>query len=176
MTTLHFAITIRAPKKAVWDAMIGPDTYRIWASEFSDGSYFEGSWDEGQRILFLAPNGDGMTAVIAENRPYEFISIKHLGYIKYGVEDTDSEQVRSWAPLFENYTFVDLGPDTEVRVDMDVTPDFESCMAAIWPKALARIKELCEPGSWYTDFAAAGTRRPDRRRGTRALNAGSYSR
>lgn len=176
MTTLHFSITIRAPREYVWDAMIGPYTFGIWASEFTDGSHFEGSWDEGERILFLASNGDGMTAVIAENRPGEFISIKHLGYIKYGVEDTDSEQVRSWAPVFENYTFVDLGADTEVRVDMDVTPEFESYMAAIWPKALARLKKLCESGSECADVAAAATRHPDRRRGTRALNAVSYPR
>jgi len=58
----------------------------------------------GERIQFLSPSGDGMVAEIAENRTNEFISIRQLGLIKKGVEDTESEAVRAWAPVYENYT------------------------------------------------------------------------
>ena len=144
MKTLHFTVIIQASRKAVWDAMLAPGTYKIWTSEFMEGSYFEGSWDKGAPIRFLVPNGSGMTSVIAENRPHEFISIKHLGAIKDGVEDTESEAVRSWAPFFENYSFSDAGSSTEVQVDMEVTAAFESHMVKVWPKALSRLKGLCE--------------------------------
>jgi uncharacterized protein YndB with AHSA1/START domain len=144
MKKLHFAITIDAKREAVWDAMLAPETYKVWTAEFFEGSYFEGSWNQGERIRFLAPDGGGLSSIIAENRPYEFISIKHLGQIKDGVEDTDSEEVRSWAPSFEDYSFSEVGSSTEVKVAIDVTPDVEEYMAKTWPKALAKLKAICE--------------------------------
>jgi uncharacterized protein YndB with AHSA1/START domain len=143
--TIHFSTLIEAPRQTVWDVMLEPETYKIWAAEFAEGSYFEGSWEEGARIRFLAADGQGgMTSVIAENRPLERISIRHLGMIQNGVEDTESEEVRAWAPVYESYTFSDSGSATELKVDMDVAPDWEGYMLETWPKALARLKALCE--------------------------------
>jgi len=144
MKTLHFAIVIHAPRETVWDVMLAPATYTEWTVEFMEGSYYEGSWEQGARMRFLAPDGNGMVSVIAEHRPHEFLSLKHLGYVKDGVEDTESEMVRSWAPAFENYTLSDAGTTTELAVDLDVTPEFEEYMTKIWPLALARLKKLCE--------------------------------
>lgn len=146
MKTLHFSTVIHAPRKHVWDVMLGPETFRAWTAAFAEGSYFEGSWGEGQKIRFLAPDGGGLVSMIARNRPYDFISIKHLGYIKDGIDDTESAAVRSWAPAYENYTFLDLGGSTALKVDMDVTPEFEKYMENTWPKALATLKAICEAG------------------------------
>jgi uncharacterized protein YndB with AHSA1/START domain len=144
MKSLHFATIIQARREKVWETMLAPATYRQWTAEFAEGSYFEGSWAKGDRIRFLAPSGSGMTSVIAENRPHEFLSIKHLGIVNDGVEDTDSEAARSWAPSFENYSLADTGSATELQVDMDVTPEFEEYLTKTWPKALARLKAICE--------------------------------
>ncbi len=100
-----------------------------------------------ERIRFLSPDGCGMTSVIAENRPHEFLSIRHLGIIKDGVEDTESEEARSWAPAYENYSFSASGTATELAVDMDVTPEFEEYMVKTWPKALAKLKAISESGA-----------------------------
>lgn len=144
MKRLHFETMIDAPRQRVWDTMLEQETYRDWTSEFMEGSYYEGSWEKGEPIRFLAPDGSGMTSVIAENRPLEFVSIKHIGFIKDGVEDTESEEVRRWAPVYEDYTFSDVGGATKVEVDMDVTPDYEEAMAETWPNALRRLKEISE--------------------------------
>lgn len=144
MNTLNFSVIIDAPRDVVWDTFLAPDSYKDWTSAFTEGSYYEGSWAEGERIRFLSPGGSGMTSVIAENRPHEFISIKHLGFIKDGIEDTESEEVKKWAPAFENYYFSNVGPSTEVKVSMEVTPEYEEYMTNTWPKALARLKEICE--------------------------------
>src|SRR5262245_38597047 len=93
MTTLQFSILIQAPRDVVWRTMFTDATYRPWTSAFGEGSYFEGDWNTGDRIRFLAPGGSGMSSVIAESRPHEFLSIKHLGMIVNGVDDTSSEQV-----------------------------------------------------------------------------------
>lgn len=144
---LRHSVVIRAPREAVWDAMLGPGTYRDWTAPFCEGSYYEGSWGAGDRIRFLAPNGDGMTSVIAESRRPEYVSIKHLGMIKDGVEDTTGPAAAAWAPAFENYAFAEVDGGTEVTVDLESAPEWEAFMNEAWPKALARLKEICEGGT-----------------------------
>lgn len=144
MKTLHFSVLIHAVRAIVWQTMLEPQTYKAWTNPFCEGSYFEGSWNTGDRIRFLAPNGSGMSSVVADSRPHEYVSIKHLGEIVNGIEDTTSERVRAWAPAFENYTFFDVAGDTELKVDMDVTPEYEQYMLDTWPRALAQLKRLCE--------------------------------
>jgi len=103
---IQFVAEIAAPASRVYELMIGEASYRDWTSAFVEGSRYEGSWGRGERIRFLSPSGDGMVSEIAENKPNEFISIRHLGYIANGIEDTQSEAIRAWAPAYENYTFV----------------------------------------------------------------------
>lgn len=142
---MNFSTVINAPRGKVWEWMLAPETYNDWTSAFMEGSYYEGSWEKGQRVRFLTPGGkEGMVAEVAENRPGEFVSLKHLGAIKDGKEDFDSPDVKAWAPAFENYRFVDQGGGTELQVEMDVMPAYEDFMREAWPKALARLKALCE--------------------------------
>jgi len=142
--TLEFNIAIRAPRSTVWEVMINPKTYQDWTSAFCEGSYFKGSWNQGEKIQFLSPAGDGISAVIAENRLYEFISIRHVGEIHAGVEDLSSEKVRSWAPAFENYTFSSQPEDTEIHVTIDVMKEYEEQMLEAFPNALQKLKAICE--------------------------------
>lgn len=142
--TLTFAVSIQCPRRVVWETMFDPEGYKVWTAAFCAGSNFSGSWEQGQRILFLAPSGDGMTAVIAENRRYEHVSIRHLGEIAGGVEDTTSDKVKAWAPAYETYTLADSPGGTEVTVSVDVLPEFEQYMSDTFPKALTALKELCE--------------------------------
>lgn len=143
-TTQHFDILIHAPRERVWNTMLHPDTYREWTAAFCEGSYFEGSWDAGATIRFLSPEGGGMVSEIAEHRPAEFVSIRHLGVIQDGVEDTSSDAIKAWAPCYENYRFTDEAGGTRLQVDSDVFGGYEAFMAETWPRALKRLKDLCE--------------------------------
>jgi len=144
MTTLHFDIHIQAPRERVWRHMLHSPGYEDWTSAFCAGSTFKGSWDAGAQIRFVDPSGCGMVAEIAEHRPAQYLSIRHLGFIRDGDEDTTSEAVRAWAPCYENYTFTDEAGGTRLRVDLDLFGDFEGYMTDTWPKALARLQQLCE--------------------------------
>ncbi|MEJ0053886.1 MAG: SRPBCC domain-containing protein [bacterium] len=149
MTTQQYSIRINAPKEKVWNTMLGQDTYREWTSAFNEGGRFEGSWDQGSKILFLGPDPltgkeGGMVSRIRENRPYEFISIEHLGIMKDGVEDTTSEEAKKWAPAYENYTFTEKDGVTEVSVDIDIAEEFADMFKEAWPKGLAKLKEISE--------------------------------
>jgi hypothetical protein len=149
MQKLHFSILINAPKDKVWHSMLDDKPYREWTKAFNEGSYYKGSWEKGSKILFLGPDPNtgeegGMVSRIAENKPYEFISIEHLGIVQNGVEDTTSEVARKWAPAFENYTFNDKDGATEVLVDIDVEDEHAQMFNEMWPEALRKLKELAE--------------------------------
>lgn len=141
----HFDILIQAPRRHVWTTMLEAPTYEQWTSAFCEGSRFEGSWDQGARIRFLDPAGNGMVSEIAEHRPAEYVSIRHLGFIENGKEDTTSEAVRAWTPCYENYTFTDEAGGTRVNVVLDTFTGYEEMMANTWPRALQALKALCEP-------------------------------
>jgi hypothetical protein len=149
MSRLHFSIVINAPKEHVWDVMLGDATYRQWTVPFNPGSYFQGTWDQGSEIRFLGPNPEGggeggMFSRIRENRLHEFVSIEHLGFIKDGVIDTTSDEVKQWVPAFENYTFQEKDGGTEVLVDIDLPDAYKAMFEDLWPKALLALKELSE--------------------------------
>jgi hypothetical protein len=99
---IQFSALIHAPADVVWHHITSLDSYKHWTSAFAKGSCYEGSWEEGAKILFLSPSDEGMVAEIAASRPHAFISIRHLSFVANGVEDTESEAVRAWAPAYEN--------------------------------------------------------------------------
>lgn len=149
MQTLHFSVLIHAPRNKVWHAMLDDQSYREWTKAFNEGSYYKGSWEKGSKMLFLGPDPNtgkegGMVSRIAEYRPYEFVSIEHLGLVQNGVEDTTSEAAKKWAPAFENYTFLDKDGATEVRVDIDTADEYAEMFSEMWPRALQRLKEPAE--------------------------------
>ncbi len=148
MEKLHFSIDIKAPKEKVWNTMLDQDTYPKWTDVFMEGSHFEGDWNEGSDIRFLAPdeNGkmQGMVSRIKENRKYEYVSIEHLGVIHDGEEDTSSDEVKKWAGALENYTFKEKNGSTEVKVDMDTDEEYAEMFRDMWPKALQKLKKLAE--------------------------------
>ena len=141
---IQFTADISAPASVVWRHVTSPESYKVWTSAFAEGSHFKGSWEQGSKIHFLAPSGDGMVAEIGENRGNEFISIRHLGVIANGVEDTTSETVKAWAPAYENYTFLAVPAGTKMVVDQDVSAEWEEYMNEAWPKALVLLKNLSE--------------------------------
>jgi uncharacterized protein YndB with AHSA1/START domain len=144
MTTLHYHITIRAPKARVHQLMLADASYRVWTSEFAPGSYYKGSWDKGAEILFTNQEGFGMKARIAEHRPAEFVSIEMLSELRNGVPDVQDP----WQGALENYTFVENGGATMLDVDISGIPDgMAEYMNAAWPKALAKLKTICETNS-----------------------------
>lgn len=144
MQKLHFSIAINAPRTEVYSKMLDKPTYEQWTEEFSHGSTYEGSWDTGAKIRFVDPSGAGVSSEVAENRANEFVSIHHLGEIKDGQEDTDSDAAEKWNMVHENYTFHDKDGGTELEIDVEVPEEYASMFSEMWPPALERLKRLCE--------------------------------
>lgn len=148
---MHFEIIINEPREKVWDTMLNKKTYAIWTAPFNaGGSTYEGNWEQGEEIRFLGPDPEtgeigGMFSRIKESRKPEFTSIEHIGIIKPdGSVDTTSDEVKKWAPAYENYTLTEVGNSTHVRIDQDIDPAYRAMFEEMWPKALQKLKELAE--------------------------------
>ncbi len=151
MEKLQFKIEINAPVSKVFDRMLGitnKSTYEQWTALFNPTSTYEGNWNKGNKILFFGSDESGekggMVSEIAENILDKFISIRHYGLVKNGVETTEGPEVEKWANGLENYSFEEKNGTTIVTVDLDTTQDFLKYMNDTYPKALDKLKEICE--------------------------------
>ncbi|EKE19672.1 MAG: hypothetical protein ACD_8C00124G0021 [uncultured bacterium] len=146
---LHFEEVINAPVQKVWDTMLDLETYKQWTKAFEPTSYYEGSWEKGSKMKFLGKGESGMLSEIAENIPQKFISIRHLGLVTNGVEDTISEEAKKWSQGTENYTFVEKGSQTLLKIDLELKSsegikEMTVVFGDMWPRALKKLKEMCE--------------------------------
>lgn len=150
MEKLKFTTTINASKEKVWHTMLDDDTYKQWTKPFNEGSCYEGKWETGSEMRFIGVDDNGkksggMYSKIKEVRPFEFVSIEHLGLInEAGEVDTTSESVKKWTPAFENYTFNEKDGITEVFIEIDVSEEWKEMFNDMWPKALFKLKEVAE--------------------------------
>jgi hypothetical protein len=148
MEKLHFEITISASANKVYDTMLDEKSYREWTSVFNPTSHFKGSWKKGEKIVFLGIDDKGkqggMVSRILENIPHVFLSIEHYGILKDGVEITNGPEVESWAGSLENYTFKTVSGKARLIVELDSNAEFKSYFEEMWPKALNKLKEICE--------------------------------
>ena len=144
MKTIHFSTLVSAPKEKIWKILWEDETYRKWTSVFNAGSYAVSDWKEGSKVLFLSPEGEGMHSIIDKMTPNQFMSFKHIGIVKDGKEQPETEESKSWSGAKENYTLKDKGKDTELLVDMDITEEHETYFKDVFPEALKIVKNLAE--------------------------------
>ncbi|MGE5419757.1 MAG: SRPBCC domain-containing protein [Chloroflexota bacterium] len=145
---LHFETEINRDAETVYHTMLDESTYREWTSVFNPDSHFKGSWKKGSKILFTGTGKEGkeegMVSRMKENIPGKFVSIEHLGILKNGVEITCGPDVDDWQGALENYTFHSRAGRTIVGVDIDANTQFMGYFTETWPKALEKLKEICE--------------------------------
>jgi hypothetical protein len=151
MKKLQFNISIHAPVSAVYNIMLGissKSTYEQWTAMFNPTSTYEGNWEKGSKMLFIGVDEKGekggIVSKIAENIPHQFVSIQHYGLVNAGKEITEGADVEKWANGFENYSFEENNGVTMVKVEIDATEEFIDFMNETYPKALIKLKELCE--------------------------------
>lgn len=146
--SLHFEINIEAKVEDVYKKMLDEKDYSGWTSVFNPTSRYKGTWEEGSKMLFIGTDKDGnemgMVSRIKENIPNKFVSIEHIGLYNKGEEITAGPGVDSWAGALENYTFNANKGKTVLTIDMDTNAEYKTYFSETWPKALQKLKEICE--------------------------------
>lgn len=144
MEKMYFKTLINASREKVWEVLWNEDTYPKWTLPFCEGAYAISDWKQGSKIQFLSPGNNGLTSIIAGKIPNEYMSFQHMGTIKNGVEDVDSEETKKWAGAMENYYLKKINDQTELTIEIDVTNEFRDFFESTFPKAIDRIKQLAE--------------------------------
>ncbi len=144
MKRLDFSVEIAAPPSRVWHHLFTDESFRKWTAAFTPGSHFQGSWMPGDTIRFLDPNGDGMLSRVTQRREGELMSLEHFGIVKGGQDVTEGPEAAQWTPAVEEYCLTASDSGTQLKVASDTSEAMESFFSEAWPRALARLKEICE--------------------------------
>jgi uncharacterized protein YndB with AHSA1/START domain len=144
MAKLEFSIEINASAEDVWQIIVGKESYEQWAACFFEESTVDTDWKKGSKALFTDGKGNGMVSEIVESIPGKFLSIRHLGEVKDGVEDPTTFKGEEWGEALENYTLKDVDGKTLWLVNMDMKEEYVQYMEDTWPLALAKVKSLAE--------------------------------
>jgi hypothetical protein len=152
MEKLQFSIKINAPVNKVYALMLGINnkaTYEQWTAMFNPTSTYEGNWEKGSKMLFVGTDEKGekggMVSEIVDNVLNQYVSIRHYGLVQANVEITSGPEAEKWATGFENYTFREKDGVTDLAIELvGLNEDLTGYMNDAWPKALAKLKEICE--------------------------------
>ncbi|MFN5418352.1 MAG: SRPBCC domain-containing protein [Flavobacteriia bacterium] len=151
MERIQFQVDIQTSAQKVYENMLGLNdikTYEYWTAAFNPTSTYEGKWEKGSKILFVGLDEKGkrggMVSEVVENKPSEFVSVRHYGFVDGDKEVTTGEQVEKWAGGFENYSFSEKDEITTVLVEMDTIEDYKGYLEEAYPKGLDLLKELSE--------------------------------
>lgn len=128
--------------------MLSEDTYTQWTYAFYPGSFYRGSWEEGEKILFIATDSEGneggMVARVKKSIPNEIVSLEHYGILDKGEEITEGPEISIWSGALEEYRFESVEGGTLLKIITDTNGEYHEYFEVTWPKALESLKSICE--------------------------------
>lgn len=149
MKTINQSIEIKATKEAIWAAIVNGNKYQAWTADFHEGSRFEGFWQKGARLKFLAndENSEPM-GMISEVMVYDHLkdlAVKPVAFLGGGVEDYTSEELQKWTPTLESYHIETISEGVErFTVTQTIPEEYFDMLNDRWTPALLKLKEVCE--------------------------------
>ena len=144
MNRLHFSIDIDADKSKIWNAIWDDSAYREWADVFFEGSYVvSDNWKEGTKVMFLAPDKNGIYSIIEKHVPNKIMQFKHIGNVINEKEQPIDEDTKTWTGATETYKLLEGKDSNTLVVEIDVMDEHLDFMKSTFPKALEKIKNNC---------------------------------
>lgn len=144
METLEFKIRIKATPEKIWSVLWEDETYKKWTSAFCEGSYAVSNWNEGDKIHFMSPGGEGMNSIIEKKIPNEYMAFKHIGEIKDFKELPLNAETEKWSGYMETYRLIPDDEFTDLVSQVDVIEKHIDYFKEAFPKGLEAVKELSE--------------------------------
>ncbi len=144
MQKLTFDVEINAPAQKVWDVLWNDATYPEWTRPFGGGGYAKTDWQKGSRVHFLSATGEGMYSTIEKTAPGEVMIFKHLGYVKNGVEQPESEESKKWAGAMEEYYLEEKEGKTILTCNVDIEESHVEYFKKAFPEAFLAVKDIAE--------------------------------
>lgn len=139
MEILEYKIEINASPEKVWSVLWNDISYRQWTSAFTEGSFYQGTLEEGTIVKFFDPNNNGMFSRVIKNIPNKEMTFLHLGEIYDGVESP-----QDWGDATESYLLEETENGTLLRSEIKTSEEFKSFFEEHFPKAIQNVKNLAE--------------------------------
>jgi hypothetical protein len=144
METLKFIIKIKASRETVWTVLWGEETYKQWTNVFCEGTYVETTWNEGDKIYFLNPNGEGMNSIIEKKISNEFMAFKHISGLKDFKEMPIDAETEEWTGAMETYRLTEENGFTILEVNIDTLEKYIDYFKTTFPNGLEVLREISE--------------------------------
>ncbi|SEW08706.1 hypothetical protein SAMN05421841_0965 [Chryseobacterium wanjuense] len=139
MKKLSFEIQISAPPEKVWSVLWDEISYRQWTTAFTEGSFYQGTLEEGSLVKFFDPNNNGMYSRVVKNIANTEMKFLHLGEIYDGIEVP-----QQWGEATEAYILDENEEGTQLIIKIQTPEEFKEFFEEKFPKALGIIKNLSE--------------------------------
>ncbi|MCL9779991.1 SRPBCC domain-containing protein [Vibrio sp. S4M6] len=145
MLTLNFQIQIHSNIDLVWKVITQLEYYQLWAQAFSPDPVFQGSWLEGEEVIFFDPSLGGTKAIIDNIEPGKLVEYHHVAIFNpEHIQDIDSDVAKKWIGCKEKLELDQDGENVLLSVTVETHPDFSSMFNNSWNAALPAIKLLAE--------------------------------
>ena len=139
MKLLIFKIAIKTEPKIVWEVLFTQDSQQKWSSALSEGTYFEGNWEEDSIMTFLDQENNGMYNLVLKNIPSSELKMKYLGWIINGELNP-----QPWEDSTVTYVLEPNEAGTLLTVQVNSLDEFVAFFNSKYPQNLEKIKELSE--------------------------------
>ena len=145
MENISFQVKINAAKEKVWNCLWDLIYYQTWTSVFAEiSTVITDNWKEGSKIFFVDHSGNGMVSKILCNKENGTMTFQHLGMIKDGIEDTTSDEMKTWSGATESYHVVEHEGTTTLSASLDSNEQMKDFFSSTFPLALEKVKGLAE--------------------------------
>lgn len=145
MKNIRHSIEINASKEKVWDVLWGDQTLRDWASIIDEGTYMDGTLQEGNEIRFLSSvSGYGVASRVEKLIPYKHVSLRQISDIKVGKDGVIEERAKQWTGGMESYELEESNGKVTLSVTQDTPEELVEYFEKKLPQALERLKVLAE--------------------------------
>ncbi len=144
MNNLQHSIEINASKEKVWKVLWGDETLRDWANIIDEGTYMEGTLQEGGEVTFMSASGYGVASKIEKMIPNEYVSFLWTSDITVGKDGAIEKRDTQWTGGKENYGLQETNSKVTLSVTQDVPDELVEHFKTKYPEALERVKVLAE--------------------------------
>lgn len=141
---LVFNIAIETSPPKLWHRLWEKENYTRWTQPFCEGSYLDGDLEQGNRVHFLTPSGEGMYSDIIFLKENEFIYFSHIGMVRDFKELPLDAETERWSGCIESYNITTEGSTSKLKVEVDAIAEYADYMKKTFPLALQKLKELSE--------------------------------
>lgn len=139
MKILEFKTQISAPAEKVWKVLFTQHENRNWPSAVNEGTYFEGTWEEGSVMRFLDDENNGMYNSVEKNIPNKELTMKHLGWIYDG-----ELSPQNWEDSTVTYLLESNENGTLLTGKINALDEFVDFFNSKYPSNFEKVKKLSE--------------------------------